>query len=84
MQMPKRKHKGCLRSPTMKETGRYAHIEMGEWDGDSFELDADYPIYELADGKCVVYLDGLTADELPAASDSEMRAVMDPRNGKGG
>jgi len=66
----------------LEETGRYAHIEVGEWDGKSYELDADYPICQLSDGRLVVLLD-MDLDELPDRSESdEMNAVKNKKNGR--
>jgi len=65
----------------LEDTGRYAHVEVGEWDGKSYELDEDYPVCRLSDGRLVVVLEGL--DELPDRSESdEMNAVKDRRNGR--
>ena len=33
-----------------------AHVEMGEWDGEYFALDGDYPVGQLSDGTYVVIL----------------------------
>ena len=48
----------------LQDTGLQAHVEMGEWDGESFELDSDYPVCRLSDGRYVVLLG---EDELPPA-----------------
>lgn len=48
--------------PKLKKTGKFAFVEMGEWDGTNYELEGSFPVFQLSDGNYVVMLG---PEELP-------------------
>lgn len=67
-----------MAKPKLKKTGRFAHVEMGEWDGENYELDGDFPVYQLCDGDYIVMLG---PEELPPRCESEEMSAAKKNGG---
>ena len=63
----------------LENTGRFAHVAIGEWDGERYALDGDYPVVKLSNGQFAVLLEAET--KLPPRCESEEMSAAKKNGG---